>query len=327
MPSVSICIPNYNQGRYLGQAVESALAQTHADVEVIVSDNASTDETAAVMNRFSDPRLRVVRNPRNIGMVANFNQVIRLANAPLVKFLCADDVLEPECVARMVSVAERFPAVGLVSVGRLLIDEEGRVIASRAKSGSEVVRGHDVLARVHRAGNEIGNPSQVMVHRKVLDVVGGFDPDYGAYMNDWDLWLRCAEIRDVGFVGEPLVRVRLHQVQMGVIGARANADMDVNYLFVRKRWGDARPLSRRHWQKTAILMQFAEHDLWRGLYRLMFGGHEGVSRLDTFTRLARHLGPVGCGLAILYFVARLPLQARRKIANRINRRRPPLSRR
>jgi glycosyltransferase involved in cell wall biosynthesis len=101
LPAVSICIPTYNYAHYLTDAVRSACEQTHPDLEVLIIDDASTDGTAALMERLSrkDPRVRCVHNPRNLGLQANFNRCVELAAHECVKILCADDVLRPTCVA------------------------------------------------------------------------------------------------------------------------------------------------------------------------------------------------------------------------------------
>jgi glycosyltransferase involved in cell wall biosynthesis len=93
MTSVSVCIPTFNYGRYIGRAVESVLAQTTRDFELLVVDNASTDETPDVLARFRDPRLRVHRNESNIGLFGNFRRCLELTSGELVKFLAADDWL------------------------------------------------------------------------------------------------------------------------------------------------------------------------------------------------------------------------------------------
>src|SRR3954451_22355927 len=100
-PLVSVCLPVYNGEAWVGKAVESALAQTYENLEIVVSDNASTDGTAAVVRSFDDPRVRLSTAAERVTMSGNHNRAVGLARGGLLKFLHADDSLVPECVAEM----------------------------------------------------------------------------------------------------------------------------------------------------------------------------------------------------------------------------------
>ena len=124
MPAVSVCIPTFNYGRFLPDAIKSVLAQTFTDFELVVVDNASTDATAELMEAFvrSDPRIRFFRNAENVGIVKNFNRALGHATGDYVKILCADDLLAPAALERSLAVIRNNPAVSLVTTGRLLVD-------------------------------------------------------------------------------------------------------------------------------------------------------------------------------------------------------------
>ena len=102
---VSVCVPVYNAERWLAGALESAVAQTYEELEIVVADNASTDASAEIASGFDDPRIRVERSGVTIGAVANHNRAIRLSHGAYVKFLHADDLLLPTCVEEMVALA------------------------------------------------------------------------------------------------------------------------------------------------------------------------------------------------------------------------------
>lgn len=105
-PVVSVLIPVYNCAEFVSTAIASALGQTFGQIEVIVLDNASTDETADRVAQFSDPRLRYVRHTSNIGMVKNWNQGLSLAQGQYFVILCCDDYWHPEFLARAIKNAE-----------------------------------------------------------------------------------------------------------------------------------------------------------------------------------------------------------------------------
>jgi glycosyltransferase involved in cell wall biosynthesis len=113
-PLVSICMPVFNAERWVGAALDSALRQTYTEFELIVADNASTDGTLEVVRSFDDSRVRIQTAPRTVGAVANHNRAIRLSSGAFVKFLHGDDLLLPDCLEAMVSLALEDDAIGLV---------------------------------------------------------------------------------------------------------------------------------------------------------------------------------------------------------------------
>jgi glycosyltransferase involved in cell wall biosynthesis len=226
-PLVSVCLPTYNSAGFVAEALESALAQTYEPLEVLVVDNGSTDGTLELVRGYDDPRLRVSVNERNIGLVANHNQCIRLARGELVKFLHSDDVLYPDAVARLADVAARSAQVGLVFARRrVLLDESDA--AARAWGEryatlhepfgplADVSPGRPLfdrwLAGVLRepdAENWIGEPTSVLVRRDAFARVGLFN-DRLSQLVDVEMWLRLLFFFDLGFVDEELSGYRHH---------------------------------------------------------------------------------------------------------------------
>lgn len=124
---MSVCVPVYNGEVYLRAALDSILAQTFRDCEVVISDNASTDATPEICKQYAarDPRIRYSRNETNIGANPNFNRLVRLARAPYFKLANADDLCHPDLVAQCVSVLDEHPDVVLCYGRTRLIDAEG----------------------------------------------------------------------------------------------------------------------------------------------------------------------------------------------------------
>ena len=114
-PTITIAIPVYNREHLVKKALESALRQPERDLEVLVVDNASTDGTWEVLSSFPDPRLRLVRNDRNLGLFGNFNRCIFLARGRYVVTLCSDDMLLDGFLAPARRLLDTHPEVGLVS--------------------------------------------------------------------------------------------------------------------------------------------------------------------------------------------------------------------
>ncbi len=200
-PAVTVIIPTYNYGRFLAGAVESALRQTFTDLEVLVIDDGSTDNTPAVIETFRhDPRFHYERTA-HVGAAAAKNIGIRQARAALIAFLDADDLWLPEKLARQVPLFAADPGPGVVYSRRLLMDEQGRDLAYEQPA---LHRG-DVLEAIFRTNFVCF--SSAVVRREVLETVDGFD-EMLRLAADFDLWLRAAARYRFDYVGEPLVKYR-----------------------------------------------------------------------------------------------------------------------
>jgi len=197
---VSVVITNFNYARFLAEAVTSALNQDDVDVEVIVVDDRSTDDSQQVIAELaeSDPRVRSIVRPVNGGPVAAFNDGVAAAHGTYLVRLDADDLLTPGSLARSVALAERFPTVGFVYGNPVHFHG---VVPQRARTrptGFTVWSGHDWLAlRCGLAVNCITSP-EVLMRTSVLREVGGMRPLHHAH--DFELWMRLARASDVGHV-------------------------------------------------------------------------------------------------------------------------------
>ena len=97
-PSFSICIPNYNYGKYIGQTIESVLTQTYQNFEIIVVDNASTDNSIEIIESFKDPRIKLYKNNYNIGFAPNLQKATSLATKEFINLLSSDDQMKPKAL-------------------------------------------------------------------------------------------------------------------------------------------------------------------------------------------------------------------------------------
>ena len=127
-PLVSVLIPTYNGARFLQETLESARSQTHTELEILVGDDASTDDTPAILERAAaaDPRIRVIRHAENVGAFDNPVILLEQARGTYIKYLLHDDLLEPDCIATLVSAMEADPGARLAFSRRTQIDERGR---------------------------------------------------------------------------------------------------------------------------------------------------------------------------------------------------------
>ena len=135
-PLVTIGMPVYNGDRYLAEAIDSILAQTFEDFELLICDNASTDETRSICACYvqRDPRVRYERNPRNMGAAYSYNRVVELARGKYFRHAAHDDLLAPRNLERCVEILEADPGIVLVYPQMSRIDERGNVLDTFARS-------------------------------------------------------------------------------------------------------------------------------------------------------------------------------------------------
>ena len=214
-PKVSICVPTFNGADYLRQAIDSVLEQDYQDFEIVIVDNCSTDQTAAVVDGLlpkAGGRIRFYQNDRNIGLAGNLNKCLEYAHGMYIKFLCVDDLLLPGCLEQMAVGLDTYPSVTVVCGGRLAINEAGEALGLRRyASRSVMVRGHKAITRCLFGGNFIGEPTAVMFRKR--DLTSCFREDLPQLM-DMEVWFRLLEQGDLLSIEAPLCTIRTHDAQM-----------------------------------------------------------------------------------------------------------------
>jgi Glycosyl transferase family 2 len=210
VPTVSVVIPAYNQGHFLGAAIGSVLTQTYSDVEVLVVDDGSTDDTRAVASAVTDDRVRYLYQP-NQGLSAARNTGIRHARGAYLTYLDSDDQFLPDKLALLLDAFERTPELGFCAGQAVLVGDDGEPLGEVFDRGlpSET------------SGWLLGNPlhvGSVLIRREWQERAGLFDERLRSY-EDWDMWLRLAGMGcPMGWVSRPVSRYRFHSAQMTRIG-------------------------------------------------------------------------------------------------------------
>jgi glycosyltransferase involved in cell wall biosynthesis len=243
-PSVSIVITCYNHGRFLGEAIESARAQTLSPIEIIVIDDGSTDDSFAVAAGFKDVKCLTGGNQ---GLAAARNLGFNASTGPFLIFLDADDRLMPAAVEAGLSALAAHPECGFVSGHYAVIDSQGvQLHLQQTPCDAEADYG-SLLRR-----NHIGMHAAVMYRRAVVERAGGFNASLRA-CEDYDLYLRAARIFSYRCHHQPVAEYRQHESNMSNDAAlMLDAALSVVWSqrsYVRKnpRYREAYREGVRHW--------------------------------------------------------------------------------
>jgi glycosyltransferase involved in cell wall biosynthesis len=221
-PLVSICIPTYCGEEYLRECLDSVLAQTFSDFEVLIVDDQSTDNTFDLAEEYAtrDSRIKVVRNSQNLGLVGNWNHCLELAKGEWIKFVFQDDLLAPECLEKMLA-ATTF-GKPIIYCNRNFIFEAQTPEATKQEYlshlSSQNVFGDTVEVSARQYAefalknigiNFVGEPTSVMFHRSVFYQFGSFNPHL-IMICDFEFYTRIAIHTGIVRVPEVLASFRVH---------------------------------------------------------------------------------------------------------------------
>lgn len=234
-PLVSVCIPTYNGEKFLAEALESAINQTYKNLEIIISDDASTDKTLSIAESF---RIRAkidlrIYNHKPSGIGANWNNCVRKAKGEYIKFLFQDDVLKVDCIERMLKIMLEHPRVGLVySKREIIANDKSDFIDDfvlnysnlHEKWGDFIIEQGVISGKIYLKDsqflnapkNKIGEPTNVLLRRKCFQLAGYFNENLRQTL-DYEYWHRLMKYFDIGFVNEHLSQFRLHHKQASFI--------------------------------------------------------------------------------------------------------------
>jgi glycosyltransferase involved in cell wall biosynthesis len=311
-PRVSVCIPTYDYARYLPAAIDSVLAQDYDDYELIVVDNASRDETPAVLARYGD-RIRAYRNERNLGLFGNFARCLELARGELVKFLAADDWLHPAFLGEAVALMDRHPSAAIVSGPGFYVDEEGRVwgVGTTGVFDAGLVPGPVALRAQADLLNAIGMPSNTLLRRAAVDAAAGFDERF-APAADVHLWGKLLARHDLAWLERPRSFLRIHGTKAHDYGLDPSESTFLAWEALGREVGppiDAALVAR-------ALDAEAERSLLYAAAHVLAGRPRAAGRILGFT--SPH---VSWARVLARFAARLPTLARAQLARVVAARR------
>jgi glycosyltransferase involved in cell wall biosynthesis len=189
---ICICIPTYNQSAFVTKAVESCLSQTGVEVQVIVSDDASTDDTPTVMRRFNgDPRVVYHRQPENRGIAANAGWVMAQADTEFFVRLDSDDLLAPDYCATLAEALRQNPTAGVAHASVREIDQHDQYRRMRILARAAGLQSSDMAIKEGINGYRVA--ANICMFRRAAIPIGGVYRKDMNFCEDWDLFLRIAD--------------------------------------------------------------------------------------------------------------------------------------
>lgn len=216
---VSVVVASYNHAEYLAQRMDSLINQTYQNIEILVIDDCSPDNSVEILRRYeSHPRVKLIVREKNGGWVTVSNQGVETTTGEFVLFANCDDDCDPRMIERLVGSMQQNPQAGIAFCRSLMVDEQDCVTgddytirerAFREKCVADSLIEREVMRRFLLHSCVIPNLSAALIRRECFDTVGLLSHDYRA-CSDWDLFFRVADHFDFSYVAEPLNKFRQH---------------------------------------------------------------------------------------------------------------------
>ena len=234
-PLVSVCIPSYNNEKFIASTIESILLQDFQDFEIIVCDDQSTDSTTSVVKSFTDNRIQLYINDKNLGITGNWNRAISLAQGKYIKLVCGDDILYPNCLQSQIDVLENDleETISLVASVGCIINSSNKLILKRNgafKTG--IVPSRKAITKNYLSGtNVLGEPMTGMFRKSILYKglqYNGSNP----YMIDLDFWFKLLKHGNLYYINQTQAAFRISGKS---ISATINYKQPIMFqMFIRK---------------------------------------------------------------------------------------------
>ena len=314
-PRVTVLMPVYNGLPYLGAAIKSILAQTYGDFEFVIVDDASLDDTLEVARSYADPRVRLLRNATNQGLIATLNIGLAAARGEYIARMDHDDISLPGRLMAQVDFLDQHPQIGVLGTGCQLIDADGNPGATMLFPAS-----HPLIRWGLAFFSPLVHPT-VMMRRSVVSALGGYRA-LATHCEDYDLWWRASMVTRISNLQEVLLMLRKHDASVTAKFTRSHRDnarevcramlaeglhIEVPSDLISALWGeteatdaqirDGMDVFMRHYRDCLSIEGLSlsdraalERDLPERVYQLVNGSAEGIatSLPRTFHMLRRY---------------------------------------
>lgn len=265
-PPVSVIIPNYNYACYLREAIDSALNQTYRNIEIIVVDDGSQDNSAEVLESYSD-KIKFIQQ-QNQGVSAARNVGFQASSGDYIAFLDADDVWLPQKIEKQIKRFLDDVELGLVHVGLEDIDADGNKLKIHV-DGLEGWVSQELL--LFKRPVILGGGSGMLIPRKIFEETGGFDLQLSTSA-DWDIFYQISSRYQVGFVPEILMKYRVHDSNMHSNIPRMEREMMIGY--------------KKAFSETSDKVQSIKRTAYGNLHQVLAGSYFRAGQYSAFAKHA-----------------------------------------
>jgi len=243
-PAISVLMPVYNGDRYLAEAIESILAQTFRDFELLLIDDGSTDRSPQILRQYAaqDPRIRLISR-ENRGLIATLNEMLERAQGEFLARMDADDVALGDRFATQIAFLQQNPDYVCVGGAYTLIDAKGRTVLHL-----EMPETNDEIQQAILSGRTIINHPCAMIRRQALQAIGGYDAAM-VTVEDLDMLLRLGEVGKLANMRQTVLKYRFHRESVSAKRSDFQHQM-------------AQEACRRAWQRRGIVGQFEAEMPW-----------------------------------------------------------------
>ncbi|CAL1241801.1 glycosyltransferase family 2 protein [Candidatus Methylocalor cossyra] len=276
-PCISVIMPVYNGEKYLRPAIESILGQTFTDFEFLIIDDGSTDSSVEICSSYRDPRIRLLSNGHNLGLIATLNRGLELARGEYIARMDCDDISLPERLERQLAFLNRHPDVGLCGTWFERFYRNESIILKPPTD--------DRLIRFFLLFDNAFAHNTIVMRKDFVQRYGlRYDPEY-KYSEDYEFWVRCAQHTKVANIPEVLVRYRFHPE-------------NTSNRFRREQDATADRIRRRQLEALAVAASEEEIALHNAITTFRFhGDHRQLLRAKTWLEKLLALGVAQGALA------------------------------
>lgn len=232
MSKISVFVACYNYGRFLPKCLNSILNQTRKTDEILVVDDASTDNTPEIIKPYLG-KVKYIRHKKNIGSQKMFNVGVTIAKGDYILAISADDWLRPQMLEKEASILDRNPEVGLVYSQAFTVEQgQKRLIVARP-AGKESYIGRKEDFKLLLTQGCFIPAMTVLVRKKVYDHLGSWDTKL-KFSQDYEMWIRIAKHYALAYIAEPLAYYRIHGKNLTLIGDWKKSRDQENLYILRK---------------------------------------------------------------------------------------------
>ena len=314
-PLVSICIPTYNNARFLRESLESIVNQTYSNKEIIISDNASTDDTKEIVYEYVKKYgVRYYRNAKTVDAFDNFNRCINLAQGEFVAIYHSDDIYEVNIAEKEVNFLQSYPSAGAVFTLGSSINEKGEAIATfnlpKKLKGIDIYTFEDIYITLLKNGNTFLLSPSCMVRKDIHEEVGFYDVKKFGRPADLAMYLKILERFPIGIIDEILFKYRISKTQGTIQWQYLRTKRDDTFL-VMEYFLKSKALQDTLIEKSAVERYEAQKsfdDLYCAMNLLMLGKDSEAKKmiLRSFT-LDAFKGSLKNTKSLKYAIVRLIL--------------------